>query len=195
MGEQSRVLDARIREGEGEWSSVLPYRGNIRSCRLPKRSRSSFYLDVSYPSSPSPLHVQAENCSLSWSDTTASTIGRLWGKHTPPLPAHLPFVPAIRFAPRKSLAGFLAATITGVGICMGFWWNGSEGKWAVLDGSWAGLGITAGVVGVGGAVVEALGESIAFTGGENEESIGCIRTRAHLYFGGYRLYQVLMLIK
>lgn len=94
--------------------------------------------------------------SLSWSDTTASTIGRLWGKHTPPLPAHFPLIPAIRFAPRKSLAGFLAATVTGFLICMTFWARGSNGHWAILNGGWAGLTITSVVIGVGGAVAEAL---------------------------------------
>ncbi|EIW69755.1 hypothetical protein TREMEDRAFT_73615 [Tremella mesenterica DSM 1558] len=92
---------------------------------------------------------------LSWSDTTASTIGRLWGRYTPPLPAHFPGLKLLPFAPRKSLAGFLAATITGVFICLGFWAKGSGGKWAVLE-SVMGLFATAGVVGVGGAVVEAL---------------------------------------
>jgi len=102
--------------------------------------------------------------SLSWSDTTASTIGRLWGKYTPPLPAHLPLIPAIKFAPRKSLAGFLAATITGFFITLTFWHNGST-QWAILDRSptsaigslWPlGLLFTSGVIGLGGAVVEAL---------------------------------------
>jgi diacylglycerol kinase (CTP) len=104
-------------------------------------------------------------CSLSWSDTTASTIGRLWGRHTPPLPPHFPAIKLLKFAPRKSLAGFLAATVTGALICIGFWWNGSDGRWDLLDGqSWAGLLGTAGVVGAGGAVVEALGESKFMTG-------------------------------
>ncbi|WWC72339.1 uncharacterized protein I206_106301 [Kwoniella pini CBS 10737] len=98
---------------------------------------------------------------LSWSDTTASTIGRLWGKYTKPLPANVPGVKALKFAPRKSLAGFLAASVTGFLIGITFWWNGSGGRWIVLDvedwghGYW-GLWVTAGVVGVGGAVVEAL---------------------------------------
>lgn len=96
---------------------------------------------------------------LSWSDTTASTIGRLWGPHTPPLPAHFPGIKTLRFAPRKSLAGFLAATFTGILICVGFWWKGSAGRWSVLDehAGW-GLIVTAMVVGLGGAVAEALGE-------------------------------------
>jgi len=93
--------------------------------------------------------------SLSWYDTTASTIGRLWGKYTPPLPAHFPLIPAIKFAPRKSLAGFLAATVTGFLICMSFWSRGSQG-WKILEGGWAGLTITSVVIGIGGAVAEAL---------------------------------------
>lgn len=94
---------------------------------------------------------------LSWSDTTASTIGRLWGTHTPPLPSHFPGVKSLRFAPRKSLAGFLAATVTGIVICIGFWWGGSNARWSILDqhAGW-GLGSTAVVVGLGGAVAEAL---------------------------------------
>jgi len=104
------------------------------------------------------LFLCADN-SLSWSDTTASTIGRLWGKYTAPLPSHVPGVKFLPFAPRKSLAGFLAATFTGMLICLGFWRNGSGGRWDLLDGHWAGLAVTSAVVGVGGAVVEALGES------------------------------------
>lgn len=96
---------------------------------------------------------------LSWSDTTASTLGRLWGRYTPPLPSHFPGIKLLPFAPRKSLAGFLAATVTGVLICLGFWWNGSGGRWHLLDGHWSGLLVTSLVVGIGGAVVEALGES------------------------------------
>ncbi|WVW81135.1 hypothetical protein I302_103126 [Kwoniella bestiolae CBS 10118] len=98
---------------------------------------------------------------LSWSDTTASTIGRLWGKYTKPLPTHFPGIKALKFAPRKSLAGFLAASVTGFLIGITFWWSGSNGRWIVLDvedwghGYW-GLWVTAAVVGIGGAVVEAL---------------------------------------
>ncbi|WVR08441.1 hypothetical protein IAU60_005496 [Kwoniella sp. DSM 27419] len=98
---------------------------------------------------------------LSWSDTTASTIGRLWGRYTKPLPSHFPGLKWLKFAPRKSLAGFLAAAITGFFIGIAFWWGGSQGRWVVLDvedyghGYW-GLWATALVVGFGGAVVEAL---------------------------------------
>ncbi|KAK4686417.1 hypothetical protein P7C73_g3716, partial [Tremellales sp. Uapishka_1] len=94
---------------------------------------------------------------LSWSDTTASTIGRLWGRYTAPLPAHVPGIKFLPFAPRKSLAGFLAATVTGFMIGIGFWWNGSPNHWTILEGAgkWGVVG-TAVVVGVGGAIVEAL---------------------------------------
>lgn len=65
-------------------------------------------------------------------------------------------MPAIKFAPRKSLAGFLAATITGFFICVAFWAKGSHGAWAILDGSAPGLLLSAVVIGLGGAVAEAL---------------------------------------
>lgn len=108
---------------------------------------------------------------LSWADTTASTLGRLWGRYTPPLPSHVPGIRFLPFAPRKSLAGFLAAAVTGALITIWFWGGSGAaektvgyggGEWKVLtEGVWSskGLGIvlTAGVVGVGGAVVEALG--------------------------------------
>lgn len=64
--------------------------------------------------------------SLSWADTAASTIGRLWGAYTPPLPRSIPIIPLIPFlrlplAPRKSFAGFLASAFTGAVIAVGFW--------------------------------------------------------------------------
>lgn len=76
-----------------------------------------------------PLVSHADNyllCSLSWADTAASTIGRLWGAYTPPLPLSVPLIPYLPFfrlplAPRKSLAGFLAGSITGAAIAVGFW--------------------------------------------------------------------------
>lgn len=55
---------------------------------------------------------------LSWADTAASTFGRLWGSLTPPLPARLLGLP---LAPRKSLAGFIAASLTGAAAAAGFW--------------------------------------------------------------------------
>lgn len=49
---------------------------------------------------------------LSWADTAASTIGRLWGRYTPPLPRRIPYI-GLKFAPRKSTAGYAAAFIMG----------------------------------------------------------------------------------
>jgi len=57
---------------------------------------------------------------LSWADTAASTFGRLWGSRTPPLPARVPIL-GLPLAPRKSLAGFLAAFVTGTAIVFSFW--------------------------------------------------------------------------
>jgi diacylglycerol kinase (CTP) len=39
---------------------------------------------------------------------------------------------------------------------MAFWSRGSHGNWKILDGGLAGLTITSVVIGVGGAVAEAL---------------------------------------
>ena len=58
--------------------------------------------------------------SLSWADTAASTFGRLWGRHTRPLPSRVPIL-GLPLAPRKSLAGFLAASITGAVIVFSLW--------------------------------------------------------------------------
>lgn len=49
---------------------------------------------------------------LSWADTAASTIGRLWGRYTPPLPRRIPYI-GLKFAPRKSTAGYAAAFLMG----------------------------------------------------------------------------------
>ncbi|KAI0364386.1 hypothetical protein BV20DRAFT_956343 [Pilatotrama ljubarskyi] len=63
---------------------------------------------------------------LSWADTAASTVGRLLGRYTPPLPRSIPLLPFVPFArlplaPRKSLAGFIAGSLTGAAIAIGFW--------------------------------------------------------------------------
>jgi len=50
--------------------------------------------------------------SLSWADTAASTIGRLYGSSTPPLPPQTPIL-CLPLAPQKSTTRFVAATITG----------------------------------------------------------------------------------
>ncbi|KAI6041572.1 hypothetical protein EDC04DRAFT_2668910 [Pisolithus marmoratus] len=57
---------------------------------------------------------------LSWADTAASTFGRLYGQYTPRLPARSPIL-GLPLAPRKSLAGFIAAAITGAAVAVGFW--------------------------------------------------------------------------
>lgn len=63
--------------------------------------------------------------SLSWADTAASTFGRLWGRYTPPLPARVPIL-GLPLAPRKSLAGFIAASVTGAVTAVGFWRYGAQ---------------------------------------------------------------------
>ncbi|GHJ88791.1 hypothetical protein NliqN6_5193 [Naganishia liquefaciens] len=118
---------------------------------------------------------------LSWSDTAASTIGRLIGPLSPSLPSHVPLIPALPFAARKSLAGYLAAALTGSLICLGFWWNGRHAGWQphAGDAGWwfldfagvergngfgrmallgkpLGLWLSALVLGFGGATVEAI---------------------------------------
>ncbi|KAI0037024.1 hypothetical protein K488DRAFT_67184 [Vararia minispora EC-137] len=100
---------------------------------------------------------------LSWADTAASTFGRLWGRYTPPLPRRLLGLP---LAPRKSLAGFLAAAITGTTITAGFWLllapavDPAAASWSFADGVRA-QGVDESVV--GGAVREWL-NSLGFEG-------------------------------
>ena len=109
--------------------------------------------------------------SLSWADTAASTIGRLWGRYTPPLPRRLPIL-GLPFAQRKSVAGFLAGSLTGALIAVGFWgwlgplgnadpiwsWEGGVADTGVLAG-WAGISIVGLVTGLVSGVSEALGAS------------------------------------
>jgi len=98
---------------------------------------------------------------LSWADTAASTIGRLFGSYTPKLPSRVPFL-RLPLAPRKSLAGFLAATVSGASIAFGFWgWiagmrnGGRDVVWS-WDGGVRGFthmeteGSAAGALGAGG---------------------------------------------
>ena len=74
---------------------------------------------------------------LSWADTNASTFGRLWGRKTRALPRSFLGLP---FAPRKSLAGFVAASFTGALTAAAFWgWfapsvNRPEVSWTWVDG-------------------------------------------------------------
>ncbi|KAF8057065.1 hypothetical protein FPV67DRAFT_1658150 [Lyophyllum atratum] len=118
---------------------------------------------------------------LSWADTAASTFGRLFGSRTPRLPPRTPVL-RLPLAPRKSLAGFIAATITGACIAVGFWswvapirsdvswsWDGGVRSSSNLlpslgfggaglhgAGGWAGLGVIGLVVGLVSGVAEAL---------------------------------------
>jgi diacylglycerol kinase (CTP) len=112
---------------------------------------------------------------LSWADTTASTFGRLWGRHTPALPSHVPLIPflpaslrsslGLPLARRKSLAGFIAASLTSGVVALGVWgWlapiRGTAAVWAWNNtqfGGWLGLGLLSGVAAVIGGVTEALG--------------------------------------
>lgn len=123
---------------------------------------------------------------MSWADTAASTFGRLYGSLTPRLPARLPIL-GLPLAPRKSLAGFTAAAITGAAVAVGFWslvgpmrqmkdgsglswtWEGGVGS-SVGDaegtnmfGGWPGVVIIGVVVGFVTAVAEALGELHIYT--------------------------------
>ncbi|OJT04248.1 CTP-dependent diacylglycerol kinase 1 [Trametes pubescens] len=69
---------------------------------------------------------------LSWADTAASTVGRMFGAYTPPLPRKLPLL-RLPLAPRKSLAGFLAGAATGAAIAVGFWgWFAPDARAAQL---------------------------------------------------------------
>ncbi|KAG7095525.1 hypothetical protein E1B28_006263 [Marasmius oreades] len=119
---------------------------------------------------------------LSWADTAASTIGRLWGHLTPRLPSHIPLIPLfpdspllrLPLAPRKSLAGFIAAFVTGSAIAAGFWgwmapmrnntgdiswwFNGGIEGGSLTNGfgGWLGLGLISVFAGYISAVAEAL---------------------------------------
>ncbi len=90
---------------------------------ISSRYRHSLYHDVGIPLaaiSKAWSHYTFYPNRLSWADTAASTFGRLWGSRTPPLPARVPFL-GLPLAPRKSLAGFLAAFVTGTVIVFSFW--------------------------------------------------------------------------
>jgi diacylglycerol kinase (CTP) len=83
------------------------------------------------------MHTTDAVTRLSWADTSASTFGRLWGRRTRALPRSLLGLP---FAPRKSLAGFIAASLTGALTSVAFWgWfaplvNRPEVSWTWVDG-------------------------------------------------------------
>ncbi|KZT01567.1 uncharacterized protein LAESUDRAFT_730986 [Laetiporus sulphureus 93-53] len=109
---------------------------------------------------------------LSWADTAASTFGRLWGSRTPSLPRRLPIL-GLPLATRKSLAGFIAAALTGAFTAIGFWgWVvptfGTESRYHWIGratanhgssesvGGWFGLAVLGVVSGLISGVAEAL---------------------------------------
>ncbi|TCD69783.1 hypothetical protein EIP91_006319 [Steccherinum ochraceum] len=107
---------------------------------------------------------------LAFADTAASTIGRLWGYLTPPLPRHVPVL-GLPLAPRKSVAGFIAAALTGAAVVAGFWgwavglgvaeplWTWEAGlveSQSMLLSGWSGLGVLSVVGGLISGIAEAL---------------------------------------
>ncbi|EDR03401.1 uncharacterized protein LACBIDRAFT_307204 [Laccaria bicolor S238N-H82] len=77
---------------------------------------------------------------LSWADTAAFTFDHLYGFNTCKLPTHLPIL-RLPLTPRKSLAGFIAASITGALIAVSFWSvvasfrnGGRDVTWALKGG-------------------------------------------------------------
>jgi diacylglycerol kinase (CTP) len=111
---------------------------------------------------------------LSWVDTIASVVGRGVGPRSPPLPSTIPGLPFIPLAKRKSLAGYLAAAVTGFIIAVAFWWDAPHtGKvdsreWGIFGqearkvggeflGQPVGLWSTGLITGLFGATVEAWG--------------------------------------
>lgn len=105
---------------------------------------------------------------LSWADTAASTFGRAFGSLTPKLPSRLPIL-CLPLAPRKSVAGFIAGSITGACIAVGFWtwfvsFGDTESSWHWSSSTestsslthWVGLGVLGAVSGLVSGVAEAL---------------------------------------
>ena len=124
-----------------QWCDMVHPRGGLCTLAIPSRCRCIVYHDVScqpFDHHFNPCLIFYPN-SLSWADTAASTFGRLWGSRTPPLPPRVPIL-GLPLAPRKSLAGFLAASITGAMIVFSFWsWlvpavGGADPTWDFTHG-------------------------------------------------------------
>lgn len=105
---------------------------------------------------------------LSWADTAASTFGRLYGSLTPPLPKRLFGV--LPLAPRKSLAGFIAASLTGAAIIIGFWTLFAPMRPHGLTWSWQ-EGISQSFI---GGARDSSGSSPIFTGWVGLLTIGVV---------------------
>ncbi|KXN89285.1 CTP-dependent diacylglycerol kinase 1, partial [Leucoagaricus sp. SymC.cos] len=124
---------------------------------------------------------------LSWADTAASTTGRLYRPSSPRLPSHIPLLPLLRLkippTQRKGWTGFMAASLTGALIAVGFWsciapvrFGGAEVSWDFVKGvvvgssgmirgggseggvlkGWMGLSVLSVVTGLVSGVVEAM---------------------------------------
>lgn len=175
--------DLVLREIHKRCDLVYP-RGCVRPRVLSLRYRGGVYPYVKNP--PIREYQPADATSrLSWADTSASTFGRLWGKKTRALPRSFLGLP---FAPRKSLAGFVAASLTGTLTAVSFWgwfapsvnrpvswtWadgfslssaaggcilsNVNQGRESFNFGGWMGLGIIGIFAGLVSGVAEALGD-------------------------------------
>jgi diacylglycerol kinase (CTP) len=149
-----------------QWCDMVHHRRGLCALVIPSRCRCIVYRDVSFYPFDRPLDSYSilPN-SLSWADTAASTFGRLWGSRTPPLPPRIPIL-GLPLAPRKSLAGFLAASITGAAIVFSFWsWfvpavGGVDPAWDLTNGV-SGPGIDHSSLGQG---VKALLRDAGFSG-------------------------------
>ncbi|KAF7978577.1 hypothetical protein HWV62_45517 [Athelia sp. TMB] len=166
-----RLLGFLMRESEKEkWNGVIWYLAGVNFALY-------FY--------PLDIAVVAILI-LSWADTAASTIGRLYGPRTYALPPQTPVL-HLPLAPRKSSAGFFAACITGSLIVITFYkyigplrphdlsWTFERGvipspsplpalsslfpSWpGIHTGGWPGLAVLAVVAGLVAGVAEALGK-------------------------------------
>jgi diacylglycerol kinase (CTP) len=122
-----------------QWRDMVHHWRGLCALVIPSRYRCIVYHDVSFHPFRRPLDSYSMLPSLSWADTAASTFGRLWGSRTPPLPPRIPIL-GLPLAPRKSLAGFLAASITGAAIVFSFWsWfvpavGGVNPSWDLMNG-------------------------------------------------------------
>lgn len=121
---------------------LVPYRRQLRALLLPARHRRCRDPHVSPRSPPFPpchivpllpsppilslplLHVYLRMLMpplrLSWADTAASTVGRLYGAASPRLPARTPVL-RLPLARQKSAAGFGGACVTGGYLLLSFY--------------------------------------------------------------------------
>jgi len=120
-----------------EWRDLVYPRGSLRPGFLSLRHRGGVHPHVNNYSVDYEMITTDTLSRLSWADTNASTFGRLWGRRTRALPRGFLGLP---FAPRKSLAGFVAASLTGALTAAAFWgWfapsvNRPEVSWTWVDG-------------------------------------------------------------